>query len=247
MVPKYYVDDDFAVSLVEESGFFRLKIQTPEVLDHHVEEFMDTTVEWLSSNPTKGILIDFDGVKAVCGDFAVQLHRYYADIKRRGLYVRFVNVDPVIEPYIDISNITVVLHDPIPDRTVVSAKEVLQDLADNLSNEELMEKHDLSKKGLTKMFNKLLIKGLISKSALADRLGVTTDEVTITLRGGKRPTKAVVNASEVLQDIADNMTDAQIMRKYKLSAKGLRSMMRKLYRRGLITKTTLTRRKGLDS
>jgi DNA-binding MarR family transcriptional regulator len=128
---------------------------------------------------------------------------------------------------------------------VVSAKEVLEDLTQGLTDRELMRKHGLTKKGLTKMFDKLLHKGLITKRALADRFGVKTDEISVALKGEK-PAKAVVNASEVLQDIADNMTDTQMMRKYKLSPKGLRSMMRKLYRRGLISDITLTRRKGLE-
>ena len=245
MSPRFYVDDEFAISLVEEAGFFRLKIQTPEVEEHHVEEFMDTTVEWLSSNPSKGILIDFDGVKAVCGDFVASLARYYEDIKRRGLYVRFVNVDPAIEPLIDISNITVVLHRPlIPDKTVVSAKAILEDLDNNLSDRALMKKHGLSDKGLAKMFRKMLNMGLISRRALARRMGVETGEVTAGLKGIAY-NKPVVSAAEVLQDLADNMTDSELMRKYKLSAKGLKSLMKKLHDRGLISKTTLKRRKGM--
>lgn len=245
MSPRFYVDDDFSISLVEESGFFRMKIQTPEVEEHHVEEFMDTTVEWLSTNPTKGILIDFDGVKAVCGDFAASLARYYEDIKRRGLYVRFVNVDPAIEPYIDVSNITVVLHRPIiNNKAVVSAKEILKDLSNNLSDRDLMKKHGLSEKGLAKMFRKMLNMGLISRRALAQRMGVETGDVTEGLKGILY-NKPVVNAAEVLQDLADNMPDSEIMHKYRVSPKGLRSIMKKLYDRGLISKVTLKRRKRL--
>jgi len=245
MSPRFYVDDDFSISLVEESGFFRMKIQTPEVEEHHVEEFMDTTVEWLSTNPTKGILIDFDGVKAVCGDFAASLARYYEDIRRRGLYVRFVNVDPAIEPYIDVSNITVVLHRPIiNNKAVVSAREILKDLSNNLSDRDLRKKHGLSEKGLAKMFRKMLNMGLISRSVLAQRMGVETGDVTEGLKGILY-SKPVVNAAEVLQDIADNMTDSDIMHKYRVSPKGLRSIMKKLYDRGLISKVTLKRRKRL--
>jgi anti-anti-sigma regulatory factor/uncharacterized protein (DUF433 family) len=245
MAPRFYVDDEFAISLVEESDFFRLRIQTPEVEDYHVEEFMDTTVEWLSTNPQKGILIDFEGVTSICADFAAHLARYYEDIKRRGLHVRFVNVDPAIEPYIDVSNITVVLHDVMPPKAVVSARMILEDLAENLSDKELMKKHGLSERGLASMFKKLLHKGLISRSALAERLGVETTEITVGLEG-LASGKAVVNAADVLQDIANNMADAEIMHKYRLSRKGLQSLLRKLYQRGLISKITLQRRRGLS-
>ncbi len=244
MAPRFYVDEEFAISLVEESEFFRLRIQTPEVTEYHVEEFMDTTVEWLSTNPQKGILIDFNGVKSICGDFAVHLARYYADIKRRGLHVRFVNVDPAIEPYVDVSNITVVLSDVTLQKPVVNARQILDDLA-NLSDRQIMKKHGLSEKGLASMFRKLLRKGLISRSALAERLGVETGEISVSLEGLALG-KAVVNAADVLGDIADNMTDTEIMHKYRLSRKGLQSLMRKLYQRGLISKVTLQRRKGLS-
>ncbi len=245
MAPRFYVDDEFAISLVEESKFFRLRIQTPEVEDYHVEEFMDTTVEWLSTNPKKGILIDFNGVKSVCGDFAVHLAKYYADIKRRGLNVRFVNVDPAIEPYIDVSNITVVLSDISLTKPVVSARQILDDLADNLSDKQLMKKHGLSEKGLASMFRKLLRNGLISRGDLAERLGVETGEVTLGLEGLALG-KPVVKAADVLRDIAENKSDVEIMRKYKLSRKGLQSLLRKLYQRGLVSKVTLQRRKDLS-
>lgn len=244
MAPRFYVDDEFAISLVEEPEFFRLRIQTPEVEEYHVEEFMDTTVEWLSTNPQKGILIDFKGVKSVCGDFAAHLARNYEDIKRRGLHVRFVNVDPAIEPYLDVTNITVVLRDVLPPKAVVSARSILEDLADNLSDKALMKKHGLSEKGLASMFRKMLSKGLITRSALAERLGVELEEVTLGLEGLSTG-KPVVNAVDVLQDLSDNLTDTEIMRKYKLSRKGLQSLLRKLYQRGLISKITLQRRKDL--
>lgn len=245
MSARFYVEDDFAISLAEEPEFFRMKFLTSEVQERHVEEFMDTTVEWLSTNPTKGILIDFKGVKSVCSQFAALLHHHYEDIKRRGLYVRFVNVDPTIESHLDVSNITVVLHRPLyRHRAVVSAKQILEDLANDVSDMDLMEKYGLSERGLAKMFKKLLAAGLISKSKLAQRMGVETDELSFDVKelAGNKP---VINASEVLEDIANDKTNGELMRKYKLSEKGLRSILKKLYDRGLISKIMLKRRKNL--
>ncbi len=111
-------------------------------------------------------------MKSVCADFAVALNKYYEDIKRRGINVRFVNVDPIIEPYVDVTNITVVM--TIPDKPVLSARQLLEDLANNLSDKELMRKHGLSPRGLASMYRKLLRKGLISRRALARRMGVET-------------------------------------------------------------------------
>ncbi len=88
VVTKYYYEDRHsAFSLVEESGCFRIKTGKAEIEEQHVEEFLDKTVEWLSSNPDKSMLIDFDGVKWVCSDFLAQLIRYYEDSRARGLTV----------------------------------------------------------------------------------------------------------------------------------------------------------------
>jgi anti-anti-sigma regulatory factor len=240
MINKFYVyDEEVVFSLIEEPDFFRLKIERPTIEEDHVEEFMDKTVEWLSTNPEKGILIDFQGVHTICTEFTVYLSRYYQDIKSRGLNVRFVNVDPKIEPFIDVSNITIVMS--IPDKPVVSARQLLQDLGNNLSDRQLMKKHGLSRKGLASLYRKLLGKGLISRKELAKRLGVETCEISVRLEGLVH--KQTVDASEVLKDISERIPDSVLMEKYKLSPKGIQSLMKKLYMKGLITGDELDRRK----
>lgn len=236
---KYYCDDeDTAFSFVEEPNFYRLRVERSAIEEKHVEEFLDRTVEWLSRNPDKGILIDFKGVRSVCNEFAFHLSTYYQHVRDKGLQVRFVNVDPDIEPYIRRANISVVL-DVHPDRAVLSAKELLEDLSNNLSDEELMRKHGLSSQGLASMFKKMLGKGLVTRNRLATRMGIEACEITINLDG--KVSKIRVNQTEVLKDLDDNSSDDEIMRKYKLSPRGLRSLLTKLHRKGLISQATLDR------
>jgi DNA-binding HxlR family transcriptional regulator len=243
MVNKFYVyDEELIFSLSEEPDFFRMKIERPNIEEDHVEEFMDKTVEWLSTNPEKGILIDFEGVRSVCSEFTVYLSRYYQDIKARGLNVRFVNVPPGIEPFIDVSNITIVMS--LPAKPVVSARQLLLDLRNNLTDRQLMRKHGLSKKGLASLFRKLVQKKLITRKELAKRMGIETCEITTALDGlGKN--KLTIEASEVLKDLSEEITDEELMRKYKLSHKGLQSLMRKLYQKGLVTKQDILTRQRL--
>ncbi len=226
-------------SLLEESDFFRMKVRTSEVHEDHVEEFMDKTVEWLSTNPQKGILIDFEGVKFVCSDFTVALAKNFKDIKRRGLNVRFVNVDAKVESHVDVTNITVLRS--IPEKPVVSARELLGDLANNLSDKELMKKHGLSPRGLDRLFRKLLRKGLIFRRALARRLGAPTKQISVIFET-KDANKVTVDAWDVMKNLVNEMTDAELMREYKLSPRGLQSLFRKLYNKGFITKATFLRR-----
>jgi anti-anti-sigma regulatory factor len=244
MTPKFvFGDDNPAFSLVEESGFFRLSMTESEIEAHHVEDFLDTTVEWLSTNPSKGILIDFSGVKSVCTDFVVHVHRYYEQIKERGLYVRFVNVDPTIKDYIDVSNITVVLSAPMLEKPSVSARQVLKDLAGNLSDDELMKRHGLSQKGLESMFRKLVKKGLINQEALDMRRDFRkTPQIQVPNEDDSGGPKPVVDASAIMRDIRNNVSDMDLMRKYRLTRKGLLSLLNKLVNAGLLSRKTLEER-----
>jgi anti-anti-sigma regulatory factor len=243
-IRKYYLDDDeSAFSLVEEGRFYRLRVDRSEIGEQHVEEFLDRTVEWLSRNPKKGILIDFKGVRSVCDEFAFHLAAYFEDARDKGLQVRLVNVDPDVEPSISGVNVSIVL-DTNPDKAVLSAKELMEDLSNNLSDRELMTKHGLSAKGLASMFRKMLRKGLVTRDTLAKRMGIETCEITVALNG--RANKVRVNAASVLKDIDDNASDADLMYKYKLSPRGLQSLFTKLYRRGLISRAVLAGSKSVS-
>jgi predicted DNA-binding transcriptional regulator/anti-anti-sigma regulatory factor len=249
MVARYFFDAEERVfSVVEEPEFFRLTIARERIGPQHVEDFCDTSVEWLSSNPDKGILVDFKGVKSVSGDFIVQLFRYYEEVKARGLYVRFVNVDPALENYLTPSNITVVLTPEmlLPEKPHLSARAILRDLAANMRDAEIMRKYGLSEKGLRSMFRKLLRKGLITRRALARRWGMETADIHLLEQGAKPRKVKKVDAKEVRKDIARDLSDQELMGKYRLSRRGLQSMMRKLYEQGLISDEILARRKKLS-
>ncbi|MEW6114873.1 MAG: hypothetical protein AB1664_22250 [Thermodesulfobacteriota bacterium] len=236
-------EKDPVFSIVEETEFFRLKMDGAEIREEDVEDFLDTTVEWFSSNPTKGILIDFKGVKVVCGEFAEHLRRYYVDLKARGLPVRFVNVDPNLKRDVDVTNITVVLSLSDLNKPAVSAKQIIKDLAEGLNDSQLMAKHGLSDKGLESMFRKLVARGVISEAYLArrqEKLSQPTIEVDAA-EGSAR--KVTVDAMEVLVDIAEGLSNEELMDKFRLSPKGLRSLLRKLYAKRFIDHKTFAQRR----
>ena len=228
-------------SLIEETDFFRIKFGSSEVKEEHVEEFMDKTVEWLSSSPKKGILIDLSGVRSVCSDFTVALTRYYENVKRRGLYVRFVNVDPRIKPYVEVSNITVVM--TRPHKLMISTRELMSDLKNNLSDDELMKKHNLSRRGLKTLYKKLLAKGLEFPRAIERRIGAQRTDLSLVLEN-QDAKRVTINASAVLNSLSNGMTDAELMSNYRLSPRGLQSLYTKLYNRGLISKSAFMQRKA---
>jgi hypothetical protein len=87
------------------------------------------------------------------------------------------NVDPRIKPYVEVSNITVVM--ALPKKPVISARAVLRDLTDNLSDEELMKKHKLSLMGLKSLYKKLLGKRLVRRESLARRIEGQTKDLSL--------------------------------------------------------------------
>jgi hypothetical protein len=244
-MPKFYVDEPAAFSLIEESDFYRLQVLTPHIYDSHVEEFLDITVEWLSSNPDKGILVDFRGVKSVCEEFTFHLNQYYETIKARGLYVRFVNVAPSIELAVEVYNVTMVmnLEDLTLNRgkTLVSAKQMIDDLAARLSDQELMKKHKLSRKGLDSVFRQLLERRLIPRRFFEQRTASTTARRTARLTEKGAPSIRISSA-QVVADIAANLTNEELMQKYKVTPKGFARLLQKLHDKGFLSESELADR-----
>lgn len=244
---KFYVESPSSFSLTEESEFYRLRVLTPYIRDSHVEEFLDITVEWLSSNPDKGILVDFRGVQAVSEQFSFHLNRYYETIKARGLYVRFVNVAPSIELAVEVHNVTTVinLEDITLNRgkTSVSARQMLDDLAARLSDRELMKKHKISRKGLESVFRQLVERGLIPRRFFAQRTAAEAAERTARAREKKVPSIRISSA-EVVGDIAAKLSNEALMEKYQLSRKGFARLLQKLYDKGLLSGAELADRTG---
>ncbi len=235
----FYADRKPAFSLLEEPDCFRLKMELPEIEEHHVEEFLDKTVEWLSANSEKGMVIDFEGVTSVCSDFTAHLARYCDDARTKGLVVTFVNVGDAIKPYIEIQAGT---QGSEFGRSVlsISTKEVLGDIERNLPNRDLMHKYGLSLNGLTSLFRKLFSKGLISRQWMERR---SIHEAPIEIDLDMADLREIeIPAADILKDIADDVPDEILMQKYRLSQKGLDSMWMQLSANNLISEETLRQR-----
>ena len=74
-------------------------------------------------------------------------------------------------------------------------------------------------------------------------MGVPTKDLTVVFEA-EEAKKVTVDASDVMKNLSNEMTDAELMREYRLSPRGLQSLFRKLYNKGLISKATFMRRKG---
>ncbi len=110
----------------------------------------------------------------------------------------------------------------------VSVRAVLEDVRAGRSKEEIMSRHGLSMRGLKSLFMKMTAAGYLAKEDV-DRYRKRST------RNGKRR----VSANEVLGDIKAGLTDAALMKKYRLSVKGLDSLFSRLLKEKLVSEGDL--------
>jgi hypothetical protein len=108
----------------------------------------------------------------------------------------------------------------------IEAKLVLDDIRAGLDEAALMEKYNLSIKGLHSVLQKLVTLRVLDESY--NWTGKSTREMHSS-QGNRE-----LSAKEVVRDIKAGMTDGQLMRKYKLSSKGLQHLLEQLIEAGLI-------------
>jgi len=66
-------------------------------------------------------------------------------------------------------------------KRVLKANEVLKDLRSGLTDAAMMEKYQLSSKGLQSLFDKMVAAGLLSAADVADRMSTWVDSVVVDL------------------------------------------------------------------
>lgn len=108
----------------------------------------------------------------------------------------------------------------------IEAKKVLDDIRAGLDEAALMEKYNLSIKGLHSVLEKLVAFKVLDESYIWT--GKPARE------SGAPPANRELSAKEVVRDVKSGMTDGQLMRKYKLSSKGLQNLLEQLMEAGLV-------------
>jgi predicted transcriptional regulator len=131
----------------------------------------------------------------------------------------------------------------------IDAKQALDDICSGMDDQALMDKYNISSKGLQSLFRKLVSAGAITQEDLDLRTSASFGNVSITTNVRKPPgtmrkkTKGrLVSAHEAASDIRSNMSDADLMEKYGLSSKGLQSLFEQLVDSGVVSQIELDRR-----
>jgi hypothetical protein len=139
----------------------------------------------------------------------------------------------------------------------ISAKEAVAAIRLGMDDSALMKEYGLARSGLQSLFDKLVTSGYLDLAEVQGRVPGFLG--TIDLSEAGLPTKrqgtqdapqpqtgragAWINAQEAARDVRGGLDDAALMGKYRLTSRGLRSMVDKLVTVGLITQADLDRRR----
>lgn len=143
----------------------------------------------------------------------------------------------------------------VPTKRKIDAKEALDLVRSGMDDFALMERFNLSAKGLQSLFEKLLQTGAISKEELDQRNPSLTGAAFIlegdppfvkgeppSERPSKKPTRPPLDAREIVGDIRAGMPDGELMEKYRVSSKGLQKLLDQLVKLGVIRQAELDQR-----
>jgi hypothetical protein len=109
-----------------------------------------------------------------------------------------------------------------------------------------MKRFNLSAKALYSLFDQLAGAGYLTQFEVDSRGSLSPGTVVLDVNETGFPSsdseRTVISAVDAVTCIRSDMDDAALMKRYKVSAKGLRSLFRKLVAAGAIDQSELDRR-----
>ena len=129
---------------------------------------------------------------------------------------------------------------------MISAREAVECIQSGMDDASLMEKFNLSAKALHSLFDQVVATGQVKQSEIDERGALSPGTVVVDVAQLNFPDpdkeRPVISASDAVIAIRSGVDDATLMKKYSISAKGLRSLFRKLVAAGLISRSELDQR-----
>lgn len=129
-------------------------------------------------------------------------------------------------------------------KPVIDAKEALDSLRSGMTDSELMEKYNLSAKGLESLLTKLVKAGALSLGELETRMPEFVRHVSLSSdpKQPHIPGILSISAKEAVADLKHGLSDTALMSKYRLSARGLEHLFEQLLSAGLVDEHDIQRR-----
>lgn len=129
-------------------------------------------------------------------------------------------------------------------KPVIDAKEALNGIRSGMSDSELMEKYNLSARGLESLLTKLVKAGALSLAELETRMPELVRHVSLSSDAKQPQAQGIhsVSAKEAVADLKLGLSDTALMLKYRLSARGLEHLFEQLLSAGLVDEHDIQRR-----
>jgi len=114
----------------------------------------------------------------------------------------------------------------------IPADEAVSCVRSGMDDAGLMKKFGLSATALRSLFDRLVADGELRHSEVDDRASLSPGSVALDITGAGLPAprteKPVISAKDAVASIRSGMDDLALMKKYKISARGLQSLFNKL-------------------
>jgi uncharacterized protein (DUF433 family) len=135
---------------------------------------------------------------------------------------------------------------------MINVQSLETDIRQGVKESEVLSKYRLTTRQLERLLNRMLKAGHLSDLEVMHWLKMTDSQLMRAFREGSEPEtapqvpervrieKRTIRAKDVVQDIRSHMTDAQLMEKYQLSARGLQSVLKKLVQHNLLSESDLS-------
>jgi uncharacterized protein YjbI with pentapeptide repeats len=134
-------------------------------------------------------------------------------------------------------------------RTVtIKAIDAVKSIREGMDDAALMERYNICAQGLQSLFRQLEAAGILKRAELERRSSLSLSEPSVALDVNRaafaitNPKKPVINAAEAVQLIREGMDDAVLMKKYRLSIRGVQSLQKKLLAKGLLREEDIKNR-----
>ncbi len=114
-----------------------------------------------------------------------------------------------------------------PPLKTIKAAEAIRCIRSGMDDSALMERFDVTAKGLQSLFDKMVAAGILTRSELEQRAALFYESGSMRVVEAKFPVKNEIKprvkifATDVLNCLRSGMDDVALMKRYNLSASGL--------------------------
>lgn len=138
------------------------------------------------------------------------------------------------------------MNSPAQKPRIIQAIDAVQCIRSGMDDASLMEKFNLTAKGLQHLLEQLVASRVMSQEEIDERASLSPGSVVVDVgpkrAAAARPTVRLIEARDALECLKAGLNDSLVMKRFNLSAKGLQSLFSQLQEAGLLKGSYLAQR-----